>query len=426
MPAKQQKQKAIQVCAHWQGMSEPVLMGTLFVTSSKGKEIFSFEYGQAWLESPHAQLLDPHLVLFTGRQYTRDALSNFGLFLDSCPDRWGRVLMKRREEQEARMEKREARTLLESDYLLGVYDAHRIGALRFRLSDDTPFLDNQENRLAPPWTRLRDLEHASLRLEDDNAENESDYSKWITMLIAPGASLGGARPKAGVLDEAGHPWIAKFPSRRDEMNIAKWEYLLYLLAQNAGIKVAQSKIEKFSGEHETFLVKRFDRTENGERLHFSSAMTLLGKKDGDGANTGVSYLGLAEFIVSHGARVNQDLEQLWRRIVFHVCVSNTDDHLRNHGFMLTNTGWALSPAYDMNPVAKGNGLSLNISNDDNDQDLDLVLSVANYFRIDGERAGEIIQEVKSSVKNWATLATELSIPSSEVNQMKDAFRVVNK
>ncbi|MCY4053562.1 MAG: type II toxin-antitoxin system HipA family toxin [Hyphomicrobiales bacterium] len=426
MPSKRQTQKAIQVCAHWQGMDEPVLMGTLFVTSPKGEEVFSFEYDQAWLESPHAQELDPHLVLFTGRQYARDGLRNFGLFLDSSPDRWGRVLMERREEQQARTEKREADTLLESDYLLGVYDAHRMGALRFRLSDDAPFLDNQANQAAPPWTKLRELEHASLQLERDNAEDEKDYPKWLNMLIAPGSSLGGARPKACVLDEAGHPWIAKFPSRRDKIDIGKWEYLVHLLAQDAGIEVAQSKIEKFSGEYNTFLTKRFDRTENNERLHFTSAMTLLGKKDGDGADTNVSYLNLAGFLARDGARVKQDMEQLWRRIVFYVCVSNTDDHLRNHGFMLTDRGWALSPAYDMNPVAKGNGLSLNISENDNEQDLELVLSVANHFRVDRARAYEIIQEVKTAVKNWPTLASQLSIPSTEVNKMKDAFRIVSK
>lgn len=423
MPAKQQTQKVVQVCAHWKGMNKPVLMGTLFVAPSRGKEVFSFEYDRAWLESPHAQSLDPHLGLFPGPQYARDGHDNFGLFLDSSPDRWGRMLMKRREVQQARAEKRDVRPLLESDYLLGVHDAQRMGALRFRLSADTPFLDNQESQAAPPWTKLRDLEHASLQLERDDAENESGYLEWINMLIAPGGSLGGARPKAGVLDGAGHPWIAKFPSRRDEMNIGKWEYLLYLLAQDAGIEVAQSKVQKFSGEYDTFLTKRFDRTENNERLHFTSAMTLLGRKDGDGADTGVSYLDLADFLIRYGARVNQDLEQLWRRIVFYVCVSNTDDHLRNHGFMLTDRGWVLSPAYDMNPVATGGGLSLNISKDDNSQDLELVLSVADYFRINGERANDIIQEVKSAVKNWQALASKLSFPSGEANLMKGAFRI---
>ncbi|MGM0423188.1 MAG: type II toxin-antitoxin system HipA family toxin, partial [Pseudomonadota bacterium] len=179
------------------------------------------------------------------------------------------------------------------------------------------------------------------------------------------------------------------------------------------------------GDHDTFLTKRFDRTENAERLHFASAMTLLGKKDGDDGDTGVSYLDLADFLVRHGAQVNQDLEQLWRRIVFYVCVSNTDDHLRNHGFMLKDNGWALSPAYDMNPVATGSGLALNISKEDNRQDLDLVLSVAPYFRVSDARASEIIQEIKLTVKNWPDLARKLALPSREINLMKNAFRLAD-
>ncbi len=423
MSPKRQTRKAIQVCAHWQGMDEPVLMGTLFATPSRGKEVFSFEYDQAWLKSPHAQLLDPDLRLYSGPQYAREGHDNFGLFLDSSPDRWGRVLMQRRERQQAREKARDIRSLFESDYLLGVYDAYRMGAIRFRLTDNTPFLDNQAGMTTPPWTKLQDLEYASLQLERENVENKSDYLKWLNMLIAPGGSLGGARPKASVLDKANHPWIAKFPSRRDEINIGKWEYLVYFLAQDAGIEVAQSEVRNFSGEYDTFLTKRFDRTEDGERLNFVSAMTLLGKKDGDGSDTGVSYLDLAGFLVRKGALVNRDLEQLWRRIVFFVCISNTDDHLRNHGFLLTDAGWVLSPAYDLNPVATGGGLALNISKTDNSQDLELVLSVAKYFRVDEERANDIIQEVKSAVKKWRVLAKKFSIPSREVNLMKEAFHI---
>ncbi|MDG1287865.1 MAG: HipA domain-containing protein [Rickettsiales bacterium] len=425
MAAKQHTQKAIQVCAHWQGMDDPILMGTLYATPSRGKEVFSFEYEKSWLQSDYAQNLDPDLGLFSGPQYARDGHDNFGLFLDSSPDRWGRVLMQRREAQQALAEKRDVRSLLESDYLLGVFDAHRMGALRFRLSEDMPFLDNQMDMAAPPWTKLRELEYASLQLERDNAESDKDYLTWLKMLIAPGGSLGGARPKASVLDDSGHPWIAKFPSRRDEINIGKWEHLISQLAQKTGVETAQSEIRHFSGEYDTFLTKRFDRTDNGERLHFASAMTLLGKKDGDGGDTGVSYLDLADFLVRHGAQVSKDLEQLWRRIVFYVCVSNTDDHLRNHGFMLTPQGWVLSPAYDINPVATAGGLSLNISKDDNSQNLELVRSVAPHFRVSEKRVDEIIQEVIAVVQSWSELAKKLNIPSREMSLMKGAFRVTD-
>lgn len=425
MSAKRPAQKAIQVCAHWQGMAEPVVMGILYVAPSRGKEIFSFEYDPAWLKSSNALVLDPGLGLFSGPQYARDGQDNFGLFLDSSPDRWGRVLMQRREAQQAKAEDRDVRTLMESDYLLGVYDGHRMGALRFRLSENEPFLDNQADMAAPPWTKLRDLEYASLQLERQDAEDDKDYMNWLKMLIAPGGSLGGARPKASVLDENGHPWIAKFPSRRDEINIGKWEYLVYQLAQSAGIETTQSDVRHFSGEYDTFLSKRFDRTEGGKRVHFASAMTLLGKKDGDGGDTGVSYLDLADFLIRYGAQANKDLEQLWRRIVFYICVSNTDDHLRNHGFLLQERGWVLSPAYDINPVATGGGLALNISRDDNGLSLDLVRSVAPVFRLKDGRTEEIIDEVINAVRRWSDLAKQHKIPSREVTLMKNAFRVAD-
>lgn len=426
MSTKRQTQKAIQVCSHWQGMQDPVVMGTLYAASARGKEVFSFEYDPTWLKSPFAQILDPDLGLFSGPQYARDGHDNFGLFLDSSPDRWGRVLMQRREAQLARAENRDVRPLMESDYLLGVYDGHRMGALRFRLSEDGVFLDDQAEMAAPPWAKLRDLEYASLQLERDDAESDQDYMKWLKMLIAPGGSLGGARPKASVLDESGHPWIAKFPSRRDEINIGKWEYLVYQLAQAAGIEVAEADVRHFSGEYDTFLTRRFDRTEDGQRVHFASAMTLLGKKDGDGGDTGVSYLDLADFLMKNGAQVNKDLEQLWRRIVFYICVSNTDDHLRNHGFLLQERGWVLSPAYDINPVATGGGLALNISRDDNSQSLDLVRSVAPVFRISNERAEEIIGEIVVDVRGWMELAKQLKLSPREIIVMKNAFRVAEE
>jgi serine/threonine-protein kinase HipA len=424
--SKKQIQKAIQVCAHWRGMAEPVLMGTLYAVPVRGKEVFSFEYDPSWLKSGHAQLLDPDLGLFAGPQYARDGSDNFGLFLDSSPDRWGRVLMQRREAQQAKMEERDSRPLMESDYLLGVYDGHRMGALRFRLSEDGPFLDDQPDIAAPPWTKLHDLEYASLQLERDEAENQQDYMKWLKMLIAPGSSLGGARPKASALDEKGHPWIAKFPSNKDEINIGRWEFLVHELAQKAGIDTATAEIKNFSSDYDTFLTRRFDRTEGGERIHFASAMTLLGKKDGDGADTGVSYLDLAAFLMKNGAQVNKDLEQLWRRIVFYICVSNTDDHLRNHGFLLTDQGWILSPAYDMNPVATGGGLALNISKDDNAQSLDLARSIASVFRVGEARMGEIIAEVTNAVRTWPDLAKQLKLPSREISLMKNAFRVADE
>lgn len=421
MSTVKNKQKTIQVCAHWQGLPEPVIMGTLFATPGRGKEIFSFEYDLAWLKSDYAQALDPELGLYTGPQYTRDNRPNFGIFLDSSPDRWGRMLMDRREAQLARQEERDFRTLHESDYLLGVYDGHRMGGLRFRLSEAGPFLDDQTDMSAPPWTQLRDLEYASLQLEREDAETDKDYMKWLKILIAPGGSLGGARPKASVIDESVHPWIAKFPSRRDKTNIGAWEFLVYHLALKAGVETATSRVQKFSGEYDTFMTKRFDRTESGERIHFASAMTMLGKLDGDSGETGVSYLDLADFLIKKGAQVTIDLEQLWRRIVFNICVSNIDDHLRNHGFLLQENGWVLSPAYDMNPSPTGGGLTLNISRDDNAKNLDLARSVASYFRLNDAGVEKVIAEVLDAVRTWPQLAKELKLPDRETVLMKNAF-----
>ncbi len=417
------EQRRLEVCAHWSGLTEPTLMGILYATPGRGKEIFSFEYDSKWLKGKHARILDPHLGLFQGQQYAPDGNEGFGIFLDSSPDRWGRLLMQRREAQESRAQGRPPNPLYESDYLVGVYDGHRMGALRFRVNSQSPFLNGNPSQAAPPWTSLRELETASLELEKDDAENNQNYSKWLELLIAPGGSLGGARPKASVVDEQGHLWIAKFPSARDEVDTGAWENVVHILAQRAGITVAQGSARRFGSRYHTFLTRRFDRADNGDRLHFASAMTLLNHRDGDAAVTAASYLELVQFLSKEGAQATDDLEQLWRRIVFFICVSNTDDHLRNHGFMLQQKGWALAPAYDMNPVSTGNGLHLNISESDNAQDLTLALSVAEYFRLKKPMANKIIAEVTETVKTWRIVANSNGISTSEQDRLSNAFRV---
>jgi serine/threonine-protein kinase HipA len=415
--------RTIFVFADWEGIDKPLLMGSLIATHLRGKEIFSFEYANDWLNSKYAQLLDPDLQLYSGPQYlTDDKKSNFGLFLDSSPDRWGRVLMRRREAAEARQEQRLPINLYETDYLLGVYDGNRMGGLRFKLDVDGPFLNDNKEAASPPWTSIRELEQISLRLEDEDVINDPEYLKWLNMLVVPGSSLGGARPKASVLDHKGCLWIAKFPSKNDQSDIGAWEIVTYELAICAGVKMVESQAKKFSSNNHTFLTKRFDRTDNGSRIHFASAMTLLGHIDGEDSSEGVSYLELADFIMSNGVNVSEDLEQLWRRIVFSICVSNTDDHLRNHGFILTPEGWVLSPAYDINPVETGNGLKLNITENDNVLDLTLALDVCMYFKLSKNRAEEIIEEVKSSVKNWRIIASKYGISHTEQEVKSKAFQ----
>ncbi len=412
--------KEISVFAHWEGFNDPILMGTLTATPARGKEVFAFEYAKSWLQSGHTNMIDPDLQLYSGRYFPREERQNFGVFLDSCPDRWGRILMERREAVVARQEKRAPRNLLESDYLLGVYDGHRMGALRFKLSEDGNFLNDDKNMAAPPWTSLRELEHASMKFEEDNIDDE-DYLKWINLLMAPGSSLGGARPKASVLDAKNCLWIAKFPSIKDTKNVGAWEMVVNKLALKAGINVAEGQLKQFNSNNHTFLAKRFDRSINGTRIHFASAMTMLGYTDGAGHDTGVSYLEIVEFLIRHGAEVNTDLEELWRRIVFSICVKNTDDHLRNHGFLLSEKGWRLSPAYDINPNEFGAGLSLNISEKDNSLDLELALSVSEYFRIPGTKAKKIIELVKSVVTEWRGIAKDVGLSKSQQDRMVRAF-----
>lgn len=415
--------KKIYVYADWAELGNPILMGYLFADLLRGKEVFSFEYTNEWLQSDYLYPLDPDIGFYSGIQYLNNEKPNFGLFLDSSPDRWGRVLMKRKESIVAKAEKRSMRTLRESDFLLGVYDLHRMGALRFKLDANGAFLDNNENYSAPPWTSIRELEYASLELERNLDDDNPELLQWINLLMAPGSSLGGARPKASVKDLSDALWIAKFPSKSDLIDSGAWEMVANELAHQSGINTAEGCIKKFNSKHHTFLTKRFDRLANGMRIHFSSAMTLLGHNDGADAEDGVSYLELVEFIIQNGANVNEDLEELFKRIVFSIAISNTDDHLRNHGFLLTKSGWTLSPAYDLNPNKYGVGLKLNISENDNSLDFNLAVSVAPYFRLSEERAVELIDEIKKVVSGWRNVANKYKIPNFEQDMMRSAFRV---
>lgn len=416
-----QQRKEILVYSHPYVLQEPILMGTLTATIVRGKQIFAFEYNSEFLESDSVFEIDPNLTLYKGTQYINEEERNFGIFLDSSPDRWGRVLMDRREAMKAQVEDRPRRRLMESDYLLGVFDESRMGALRFKTDEAGPFLDNYPDYSTPPMTSLRELEHATFELERDVSLDDEEYLKRLSLLIAPGSSLGGARPKASIKSDNKQLWIAKFPSKNDEVDIGAWEYLVYKLALKCGIEMSESKAEKFYSDQTTFLTRRFDRDGSGRRKHFFSAMTLLGYADGADAGMGVSYLELLELIITRGSNVKYDTEQLWRRIVFNILVSNTDDHLRNHGFLLEENGIILSPAYDINPNPKGYGLNLNIDENDNRLDTEIARSVAPLFRLSDLKASEIIDEMKEEVSGWLTEAERLKITRSEMESMGPAF-----
>ncbi len=413
--------RTIYVYADWYNFEQPKLIGELYSEQLRGKDVFSFAYDKEWLQLDYSIQLDPDLGLFQGVQYLNTEKSNFGLFLDSSPDRWGRVLMKRREVALARKEKRQSHRLFEIDFLLGVYDEQRMGALRFKLDKEGVFLDDNKDLATPPWSSIRELEEISLRLEEDKSLEHPEYLKWLQMLVAPGSSLGGARPKASIVDTNGDLWIAKFPSKYDTDDVGAWEMVAYELAVKCGIKMALSKVQKFSRKRYTFLTKRFDRV-NKKRIHFASAMTLLGYSDGADASQGASYLELVDFLAQKGANAQEDLRQLWKRIVFSISISNTDDHLRNHGFLLTKKGWILSPAYDINPVEDAIGLKLNISENDNSLDFDLALEVASYFRINKVDAENEINNIKKIVSNWRNIASKLGISRIEQESKSDAFR----
>lgn len=417
----------IALYADWFGLSTPVRLGLVHANRVRGREVFEFEFDEAALDADTltAVPLDPRLGRYEGRQYTGQGSDTFGVLADASPDRWGRLLMRRRLEREQRAGRVSADVrLFESDYLLGVHDAFRVGALRFRLDDTGKFLDDRDDVAAPPFVRLRELEAASLAVERDEDNTDDEADAWLRMLIAPGGSLGGARPKASVLDPNGHLWIAKFPSVRDEYDIGAWELVVQTLAIGCGLRVSESQARRFAHAHHTFLVKRFDRTDAGRRLHFASAMTLTGHNDGDDASTGASYLEIARVLVDHGAQTNADLQELWSRIVFNVLVSNTDDHLRNHGFILVpGKGWRLSEAFDMNPVPGSFGLTLNISETDNSLELELVRSVAPLFRVKAKTATEIIETSQAVVMQWRTIARGLGLTARACDQMAPAFRV---
>lgn len=274
--AKTDTRKNIFVYADWTGIKKsPALLGVLHSEIVRGKEIFSFKYLNDWLKSKFAQVIDPDLQLYSGPQYLDGKKNNFGLFLDSSPDSWGRMLMKRREAIIARGEKRQPKTLIESDYLLGVYDENRIGGLRFKEEEDGSFLNQDGNLAAPPRTSINELQAISLRLETDEDVVDDEHIKWLDMLMAPGSSLGGARPKASIKDNNNNLWIAKFPSAGDSKDVGGWEMVVHTLAVKCGLNVAEAKVEKFANKYHTFLVKRFDRNKS-QRIHFASAMTMLG------------------------------------------------------------------------------------------------------------------------------------------------------
>lgn len=405
------------VYADWIGLGGHKPVGILSAQQAKGRKAFSFNYDKEWIQSDAQRLLDPDIQWFSGAQHP-NGKENFGVFMDSMPDTWGRKLMMRRAAQQATEKGNPAPTLYDIDFLLGVYDETRMGALRFKLDPDGPFLDDNPEFPTPPWSTIRELQYAAELIESDATSDE--VKQYTAILIAPGSSLGGARPKANILDDEGNFWIAKFPARADTIDKAAWEYLAYRLALKAGITMSECGIQKISGQYQTFFTKRFDRI-GKQRIHFASAMTMTGNNEDILKDNPASYLDIALFIQTYGSNIAEDLHQLWRRIIFNIAVSNTDDHLRNHGFILEKNGWRLSPAYDINPTTDKAGLQLNIDANNNALDFDLARSVGEYFQLNNAEMEAIITEVTSAVADWKSIASEIRIPRNQVELMAGAF-----
>lgn len=374
-----------------------------------------FTYDAAWLEHTHAFPLDPLLDLTPGTFFPQH--SNFGVFMDSCPDRWGQTLMKRREAIAARDEGRTPRNLGPWDFLLGVQDCTRMGALRFTRPDQTIFLAD-EALSAPPVARIAELQAIALEISKKRQDNSDQLRTWLQVLVAPGSSLGGARPKANLVEDDGQLWIAKFPAADDDYDLGLWEKLLHDLARQAGIDVPPARCMAVGQGYHTFLVQRFDRIGN-QRRFFASAMTMLGRNDTEEA----SYLELAEFIATFGEpdHIAGDLEQLFRRVLFNVATANRDDHLRNHGFIRTPAGWRLAPAFDMNPTFKKGEHALALDLYNRQPDLGLVMETAGYYRLSATQAQTICDQVLSVVATWQLQAKRVGISASACAEAEHLF-----
>lgn len=393
---------------------KPQLVGRLWGRVRKERESATFEYDATWLENPARFSLEPALQLGPGPFHTPGDLPMFGAIGDSAPDRWGRVLMRRMERRRAERENSTPRTLREIDYLLLVDDEARQGALRFAEREGGPFLREEDAKRIPPIMGLPKLLSASERVIE-----EKDTDEDLLLLIAPGSSLGGARPKASVRDKDGHLAIAKFPRKDDEITTVVWERVAFALAENAGIVVPSVRLEEVANKP-VLLLRRFDR-EGTRRIPFLSAMSMLGARDQQPR----SYLEIVDALRQHGASPKEDIESLWRRMVFNVLISNTDDHLRNHGFLYEGqAGWRLSPAYDLNPMPidlKPRMLSTSITEDDPTASLDLAFEVAGYFELDAARAKTIATEVAKSVTTWRKEAARHGLSKTEIDRMASAF-----
>ena len=412
--------KTLYVYADFDWLDEPMLVGELGYESLRGSDSYSFKYDNDWLRQYGSLYLSADINNYPGQQYTQPDRDIFGCFSDALPDRWGRLLLNRREQILATEEKRPVRKLSSFDYLMGIDDYSRMGGFRFKEDKDGEYINCEKSLRIPPLTDIRALVAASMEIEKSEELNQLPEKKWLLQLVHPGTSLGGARPKAGVMNDEGRLCVAKFPSRNDDYDVGLWEHLSHLLAKEAGVVAAETSVIETGEKYHALLSRRFDRTIEGRRKHFASALTLLGLTDGCDAKTGNGYLDIVDFILQNCCDVEQNLRQLYRRVAFNIAIGNSDDHFRNHGFLLTPRGWTLSPAYDMNPTLN-EYQALLINSTTNHADLQVLLDSSEEYMIGKEEAVRIIEEVKAGVKYWKSIATRLGIAKREMDVFEQVF-----
>lgn len=407
------------VYADFDWLETPQLIGELTCDSIRGSEAYGFCYDKEWLAKFGDFFLSEDLQNYTGVQYARPGRDIFACFSDALPDRWGRTLLNRREQIAAADEQRAVRRLSSFDYLTGVDDVSRMGGFRFAETRGGRFINCDESLRVPPLANIKELMRAAREIEISEEKHLLPSKKWLVQLLHPGTSLGGARPKASVVDDDGCLTIAKFPSRKDDYDVAQWEHFCHVMGRKAGINVADTRTI-YGENYHILLSKRFDRNSDGKRLHFASALTLLGLTDGDNASTGYGYTDIVDFIIRHGSNVEQNLEELYRRVAFYIIVGNSDDHFRNHGFLLSRKGWELSPAYDINPTL-ADSQSLLVNRSTSDSDLSILLSSAGEYMLSSQRAESIVDEVKTAMKTWRTEARRLGLPQRDIDMFAPRF-----
>ena len=401
--------KKITVYADFNFLASPQEIGTLGYERVRGKDHFVFAYAREWLKQYGGLVLSGDLINAPALQHPRSTDSVFGFVKDSFPDRWGRLLLDRRERLMAQSEGRPVRMLSNYDYLTGIEDFTRMGGIRYKSEDRDNYINADSNYLVPPIESLHALCNACQEIELAEERNELPAQRWLDQLIDPGSSLGGARPKANIIDAEGKLYVAKFPSRKDLENTELIEHFSHCLAASAGITVAKTRTIRISRDRDLLLSERFDRTADGKRIHFASAMSLLGLDDSAGSSTGNGYLDIVDFILQGCVDVGRNLRELYHRVAFNVMFGNTDDHFRNHGFLLTPKGWTLSPAYDINPGVKTHQCLL-IDQYTEQSDISALLSASGNYMLEQKEAAEIIEEVRAAVKDWRKVASELKIP----------------